>query len=42
LLEKHREAYHQNKIKEHEQRIKRCAQDREIYKYALRKKTKLE
>jgi hypothetical protein len=25
LLEKHRESYHQNKIKEHEQRIKRCA-----------------
>jgi hypothetical protein len=31
LLEKQHEAYHQKKIKEPEQRIKRCAQDRHRY-----------
>jgi hypothetical protein len=44
MLEKHREAYHQKKIKEPERRIKRCAQDRHRYANmnSEKKKTRIE
>jgi hypothetical protein len=44
MLEKRREAYQQNKIKEPEKRIKRCAQDRQKYAnmHPSKKKARIE